>query len=278
MLSQIRQDKKLLFGLLGFGSGAIGALIAEIIPDRQGTFFTSLIDVVLWAAIAGMLIAIGLFWAIDVYSRRQTDWALLLKKSVPSGLAAGALSGGIAQIVFSLTEFPDIMTQIIFQAACWGIMGCFLGFSLSYSIRNLGTKKAIVAGIVGGFIGGLGFLITSDLLAATLGRMVGIGILGAALGLCLIIVEERYRSAYLEVHWAKNESGKFTLGSVPIHIGGSNEDDVFVYGIPPRAMTLWMEKGRVKGTYHVTGESKELLDGNPIKLGKAEMVVRMKSS
>jgi hypothetical protein len=108
--------------------------------------------------------------------------------------------------------------------------------------------------------------------------MFGVGILGAALGLSLILVEERYRSAYLEVHWAPNESSNFTLGSLPIFIGGGSEDDIYINGIPPHAMSLWLERGKVKGTYHVTGENKELQDGNPIKLGKVEMFVRMKSS
>jgi hypothetical protein len=38
-----------------------------------------------------------------------------------------------------------------------------------------------------------------------------------------------------------------------------------------------MEHGNVKGTYHVTGENKELHDGSPIKLGKVEMFIRVKS-
>ncbi len=47
----------------------------------------------LWAAISAMMIAIGLYWAIDVYSHRATDWPALLKKAIPSGLIAGAVSG-----------------------------------------------------------------------------------------------------------------------------------------------------------------------------------------
>jgi len=278
MLSQIRQDKKILFGLLGFCSGALGAFVAEIFPHQKDTYFALILFTALWAAVVGMVIAIGLFWAIDVYSRRLTDWPALLKKAIPSGLIAGAISGSIAQAIFGLTQFPDTTVQLIFQAGCWGIMGCLLCLSLSYSMRNLGSKKAIIAGAVGGIIGGFGFLLVSYFLANTLGRMVGIGILGASLGLCLIIVEERYRSAYLEVNWAKNETSKFTLGRTPIYIGGGGEDDVFIYGIPHHAMSLWLEKGQVKGTYHVTKENKELHDGNSIKLGKVEMFVRVKSS
>jgi hypothetical protein len=278
MFMQIRQDKKLLFGLLGFGSGALGALLVDFIPHERNTYFVLIFLMALMAAIVAMVIAIGLTWAIDIYSHKQTDWPILLQKSIPVGFIAGAISGGIAQAVFGLTEFPNTLTQLTFQAGCWGIMGCLLGWRLSHSIRNLSSKKAIIAGAVGGFIGGFGFLLVSNLIANTPGRMVGFGILGAALGLCLIIVEEHYRSAYLEVHWAKNESSKFTLGRMPIHIGGGKEDDIFVYGIQPRAMSLWIDHGKVKGTYHITGENKELHDGSPIKLGKVEMVVRMKST
>jgi hypothetical protein len=141
----------------------------------------------------------------------------------------------------------------------------------------MGSQRALIAGLIGGFIGGIGFLLSGFFIPETLGRMFGIGILGAALGMCLIIVEERYRSAYLEVHWAQNESSKFTLGSIPTFIGGGEEDDIFVYGMPQHAMSLWLERGKVKGLYNVTGEHKELQDGNPIKFGKVEMIVRVKN-
>jgi hypothetical protein len=278
MVSQIRRDKKLLFGLVGFGSGALGALIAEIVPlGTANNVFILIIEVALWAALCATIISIGLRWAIDFYNHRQTDWSVLLWKAIPSGLIAGAISGGIAQTIFGLLQFPETIVQLSFQAGCWGIMGCLLGMSSSYYIRNLGSKKATIAGAVGGIIGGFGFLLVSSILVNTFGRIVGIGIIGAALGLCLIIVEEHYRSAYLEVHWSRNETSKFTLGSIPTYIGGGKDDDVFVNGIPHHAMSLWLENGKVKGTYHVTGENKELHDGNPIKFGKVEMLVKMKS-
>ena len=178
-----------------------------------------------------MLISIGLFWAIELYNRKQTAIWNLLKKAVPSGFIAGVISGCIAQGIFGLIQFPNVLTQFIFQAACWGIMGCVLGVSLSYSIPNMGSLRPLVAGAIGGFIGGIGFLLSGIFVPATLGRMFGIGILGAALGLSLIIVEERYRSAYLEVHWAPNELSNFTLGTTPIFIGGG-DDNIFINGIP----------------------------------------------
>jgi len=44
------------------------------------------------------------------------------------------------------------------------------------------------------------------------------------------------------------------------------------------AMSLWLDRGKVKGTYQVTGAHKELHDGSRIQLGKVEMFVRVVKS
>ena len=280
MLSIIRQDKKLLFGLIGFVSGMLGALIADILtftlPDAQ-PYIIGIISVAVWAGLFSAIIATGLYWAIDVYGHRKTSWPVLLTKSIPIGFIAGAVSGGIAQAIYGpfSMALSDTWVHFLFQSACWGLAGLILGWGLSRAIPNMGAQRAVIAGAIGGLIGGAGFLIASDFLTATPGRMLGVGILGASLGLCLIIVEERYRTAYIEVHWAPNEVSKFTLGSIPIYIGGGGEDDIYVHGLQHHAMSLVSERGKVTGIYKVTGEQKELSNGSSIKFGKVEMIVRM---
>ena len=269
---RLSRNKKRFFVIVGFVSGALGSLLGESVLHSD-------FGIVLFTALTGMMISIGLFWATRVYNRRTPDLWDLLKKSVPSGFIAGAISGGIAAMIFGLASFiDDLLVKLFIQAACWGIFGCLLGWNLSRSNRNMGPRRALIAGAIGGFVGDWGFQFIALVIPETLGRMFGFGIIGAALGLTLILVEERYRSAFLEVHWAPNESSEFTLGNIPVFIGGGREDDVYVNGIPPHAMSLWMEKGTVKGTYHVTGDNKELQDGSPIKLGKVEMIVRIKST
>lgn len=272
---RLSQNKKVLFGVVGFVGGAIGALLGEIVPN-MGTSVIVILTTGLWMGLAGMIISVGLFWATRIYNRSQPDPRDLFEKSVPSGFLAGLVSGAFAQTIYALPDISDIFLGLFFQAACWGLLGGILGWRLSRSNRNLGAGRAAIAGAIGGFVGGWCFIIIGEFIPEVLGRMLGIGILGAALGLSLILVEERYRPGFLEVHWAKNESSEFTLGSTPLHIGGGSEDDIFINGIPPCAMSLWMDHGKVKGTYHVTGDSKELHDGNPIKLGNVEMFVRIK--
>jgi len=270
----IGQDKKYLFGLIGFLSGVCGALISEIAIRGSATYFIQVLLVALWAGIFAAIISLGLHWAIDIYSRRISSFQILIKNSLPMGFFAGAVSGGIAQAIFGLNLYNVPWIEFGFRAVCWGICGCILGAGLSYAIANLGLRRAFVAGGAGGLIGGVGFQLLALFLPEMLGRMFGIGILGLALGLCLVIVEESSRSAYLEVHWAPNEISKFTLGSKPVYIGGG-EDDVYISGIPHHAMSLVSANGKVNGVYYVNGDKKELSDGHRIKLGKAEMFVRI---
>ena len=103
--------------------------------------------------------------------------------------------------------------------------------------------------------------------------MLGIGIMGAALGLCLVIVEERSRVAYVEVHWTPDEVSYFTLGSTPIFIG-AGDSDICVPSVVRHAMSLVIEGGQIIGTDHTKGKKKQLLDGNHINIGKIDMVIR----
>jgi len=276
--SGIRQNKKMLFGLFGFISGMLGALISEFIyivtPVKQ-TILVGIFTTAVWAGLFSAVIATGLFYAIEIYGRRKGDWGELLKKSIPAGFVAGAISGGIAQAIFGpVSNFlSDLIVLFLFQSACWGILGLILGWRLSKAIPNLGAQRAMGAGFIGGFIGGAGFLIVGDFLELLPGHMLGIGIMGAALGLCIVLVEERSRVAFVEVHWTPDEVSYFTLGRTPVFIG-SGDSDIYVPTVVRHAMSLTIEGGQIIGTDHTKGKKKELFDGNHINIGKIDMIIR----
>jgi MFS family permease len=276
--SEIRQNKKMLFLLFGFISGMLGALLSEFIfvitPAKQA-LIVGIFTTALWAGLFSAVIATGLFYAIDIYGRRKANWVGLLKKSIPAGFIAGAVSGGVAQAIFGpLSNFLDnVLVLFLFQSACWSILGLILGWRLSQSIPNLGTRRALYAGFAGGFIGGAGFLIIGSFLDLLPGHMLGIGILGAALGFCVVIVEEQSRTAYLEVHWAPNDISFFTLGSTPVFIG-SGDSDICVPSVVRHGMSLVIEEGQIIGTDRTKGKKKQLFDGNHITIGKIDMIIR----
>ena len=275
-MASIRQNKKILFGGMGFIGGVTGALFGELAsPERTSESMLALIaSSALWGALIAVGILIGLTWALDIYAGRTRPSGVKLKGAIGSGLVAGAIALGIAQAVYGAHGFSG-MGGFFFQSGCWGLAGAILGGRISRAIPNLKSGRAMLAGFIGGGAGGMGFLIISGLLVAVLGRAIGVGILGAALGLAMVIVEELCREASLEVIWAPKETTVLSLGARPISIGGG-DDHVYIRGLPHRSATLQLEEGRIQYTDTATGKKTEFRDGSRIKIGKVEMVVHAK--
>lgn len=133
-----------------------------------------------------------------------------------------------------------------------------------------------IAGALGGFLGGIGFLIASSIFAEVLGRMAGFGVLGAALGLAVVAIEEMFRTARLDVIWAPKEVTSITLGSKPVFIGGG-DDHIFIDGLPQHALGVILENGKIQCIDNATGNRSDLKEGSRIQIGKVEVVVRTKS-
>lgn len=260
----MRNNKLVLFAAMGFAGGAIGSLLAEVVDNLS--FLHVIINTTLWAAVFSSVMTLGLFWAVEIYNRKPRLSTEVIKTAVFSGLVAGALGGGIAELVYRANPHSKIL-----QASCWGIAGLLIGWRLSSAVPNLGTKRGILAGGLGGVVGGVAFITVSSLFVEIIGRLVGIGILGAALGLAIVVVEMMFREAFLEVIWAPKEKTTVTLGSRPVSIGGG-DDHVHVRGLPSKAVQIAFDGGKIKYTDH-TGKKAEFKDGSKIQIGKLEIVV-----
>ena len=275
----------MLFALIGFLSGLLGGFIAQVaylfMPYNtgQGPQLILILKMAIYAGLFSAVIATGLYWAIDVYSHRMTDWQKLLKQGVPVGFVAGAISGAVTQFIYGPIsmliphDLVGLLVGFIFLCLCWGVLGLIIGWRLSKAISNLDAHRAIYAGFIGGFLGEVGIQIVTIFVPNILGQMLGIGIMGAALGLCLVIVEEISRVAYVEVRWTPDEVSYFTLGSTPVFIG-AGDSDIFVPTVVRHAMSLLIEGGKIYGTDHTKGKKKELFDGNHIIIGKIDMIIR----
>lgn len=268
----MRRNKHFLFGGLGFVGGAVGALVADLVPEGWARSpITHVGYTALWGAIFSAGILVGLTVALEIYAGRKRPSAEKIKSALSAGLLAGALAAGIAQAVFGAYRFEGL-GRFIFQSGCWGLAGSILGWRLSRSIPNLGAMRGAVAGLAGGWIGGMGFLLVSSLSAEVVGHLVGIGVLGGALGLAMVIVEAMFREASLEVMWAPREITVLSLGPKPISIGGG-DDHIYISGLPPRAATVSLEKCKIYYTDMLTGKKTEFRDGSRIKVGRVEMIV-----
>lgn len=272
-LAAIRANKPLLFLLAGALGGAAGSVLAEFAPGggRDASPLALIVATGIWSAIAASVLTAALFVAGEWHQRRDVR-PRSVQKLLLFGALAGFLSGAVAQGAYSVRVGSPAFHAIVVRTGCWALMGALLGALLSRPVPNLGLLRGLIAGAVGGGLGGIGFLLVGRVLPDAIGRLVGIGTLGLALGLAMIVVEKLFREASLEVIWAPNESTNFNLGAQAVTIGGG-EDHVFVRGLPPRFASIVFANGVIEYVEAATGTRTPLKDGSRLEIGKLNLVI-----
>ncbi len=272
-LAAIRANKPLLFLLAGAFGGAAGSVLAEFAPGggADATALELIVATGIWSAIAASVLASALFVAGEWHQRRDVR-PRSVQRILLFGALAGLVSGAAAQAAFSVQIGSAAFHAIVVRAACWALMGALLGALLSRPVPNLGLLRGVVAGAVGGGLGGMGFLLVGQVLPDAIGRLVGLGTLGFALGLAMIVVEKLFREASLEVIWAPNETTNFNLGAQAVTIGGG-EDHVFVRGLPPRFASIVFANGVIEYIETATGKRTPLKDGSRLEIGRLNLVI-----
>ena len=272
-LAALRSNKPLLYLLAGALGGAAGSVLAEFAPGggRDASPLILIIATGLWSAIAASVLASALFVAGEWHQRRDVR-PRSVQKILLFGALAGLVSGAAAQAAFSVQVGSAAFHAIVVRTVCWAMMGGLLGALLSRPVPNLGLVRGLIAGAAGGGLGGVGFLLVGAVLPDAIGRLVGIGTLGLALGLAMIVVEKLFREASLEVIWAPGETTNFNLGAQAVTIGGG-EDHVFVRGLPPRFASIAFNNGLIEYVEAATGKRTPLKDGSRLEIGKLNLVI-----
>lgn len=272
-LAALRSNKPLLYLCAGGFGGAAGSVLSEFAPGagREVTAWALMLAVGLWSAIAAAVLATALFVAGEWHQRRDVR-PRSVQKILLFGALAGLLSGAVAQAAYSVPIGSAAFHTVFVRVVCWALMGALLGALLSRPVPNLGLLRGLLAGAAGGGLGGVGFLLVGAVLPDAIGRLVGIGTLGLALGLAMIVVEKFFREASLEVIWAPNETTHFNLGAQAVTIGGG-EDHVFVRGLPPRFASIAFANGCIEYVETASGARTPLKDGSRLEIGKLNLVI-----
>lgn len=277
--NRFRSNKTAYFALAGFLGGFGGDLATELFPINSGgpkSIWESIICTALWvAAIAGGIVY-RLATAEMEYSRRQTSKADAARSAV-KGLLQGAIAGAAIEAIytagFMLGLKSGSLLAFLYQCLVWGMMGGVVGGLLAKSVPNFQRWRAVCAGGVGGSIGCAGFLVLCSILPEVLGRLFGVGVMGLAIGLSIVVAEKLAREASLEVIWAPNEVTFSNLGEQPVLIGGGPEDHVFVRGFPPSYAGITFSQGRVEYAEAASGREATLTNGSRLEIGKLTLIV-----
>jgi len=102
--------------------------------------------------------------------------------------------------------------------------------------------------------------------------MAGIGALGAALGIAIVVVDSIFREATLEIIWAPKEVTTVGLGGNMVTIGGG-DDHIYVAGLSRKAAGVVIEQGKIQYVDIASGQRTDLRDGSRLKIGSIEIVV-----
>lgn len=272
MGTSIRNSKPLLFASLGLTGGVVGALAGELVPSFRGSAVGLIATTSAWSAFCGGVIAVALFAASELYHRRRGFYSIQALRYLRAGAIGGAIAGAVAQAIYGTQFVPPDVQNLILRPLCWGLMGAILGWRLASTIPNLSAVRAAIAGGIGGTLGGVAFLIAGAFLPETFGRMAGIGALGVALGLAIVVVDSLFREATIEIIWAPKEITTVALGRVPVTIGGG-DDHIHVAGLPQNAAGVVIDQGKIQYVDTVSGRRTDLRDGSKIKIGPIEVVV-----
>lgn len=273
VLAKLRTNQLALHLIGGTLGGAAGALLAELVQnDPFETRFESVVNTGLWFSLCSAVIAAALFVSAEWYQRRELKAGRVLKVLL-FGAIAGFFSGAVAQGVFLVHIGSFDFQNYVLRSFCWGLAGAIIGGLLCRTVPNLGLFRGSAAGFIGGCIGGILFVLVSNQLPETLGRVVGVGSLGLALGLAMYLVENLFREASLEVIWAYNETTRVSLGAQPITIGGDVEDKIFLRGLPRHVSSIVLHNGQIEHFDNSNGTRTPLTDGSRLTIGSIHLVV-----
>lgn len=250
-------------------------------PSRPSLKAALIIGV--WAALLAVCTSLLLVMGQNHLLRRP----LLTGKSACAiflgGAFAGLVSGFFSQYLFSLgaqsiiAKFPDLGWLLKAGLVVgWMLLGGFLGAGMGWFIPNLSKIRSGFAGVVGGFLGALAFLLAAAVVTDLMGRVIGTFILGFAIGLMVALVEQLTRKAWLVVNWTQNQASTVNLGEKPVTIGGSRNDDIRIQGLAENTLSIILSGGKIQCTRQPQNQKMELKNQSAISLGKVRLVVHAK--
>jgi hypothetical protein len=228
------------------GAGVSGSADPQLEVTATASFS------LLWVALIGVwtaLLAVGLCLALLAGQNRYLHRPLFAAGRIPLALvvvgavAAGFVSGSVGQSLYSL--LLSVGAGGLGFVIGWVLLGGLLGWGVSFFVANLDRKRAALAGLAGGLLGAVAYLVWSNA-ADWLGRFAGAAVLGFCIGLVVAVVEAAFRRAWLEVRFGERETIHVNLGPEPVKVGGdARACTVWARGAADVALRFFVRNGQV---------------------------------
>jgi hypothetical protein len=243
-------------------------------------------------ALAGLLIGGSLGVFLNAYGPIRDGAWLKLARAVTWGATAAAVGGALG-LVAGEKVIGLLQGGLWGRALSWSVLGLGIGLGQGLADRS---RERLIYGLLGGGLGGFlgGFLFEWLRVAMgnrpDLSQAVGIVILGAGLGLCLALVEQVLRRAWIQVQNGRQEGRIYLLAHPRCRLGLDERAEIGIFGdaavarrhaeieVTPDGYVLQhlaaQSSTRVNGS-PVAGRQ-TLKDGDRIELGHTLLVFRQR--
>ncbi len=224
-------DQRMRSAIAGGLGGLLGWLLNEVLAESwtQGWF-----GVISFGALVGL----GIGTALGIASEIFMQSAYRLKRSIATGAKVGVVGGvvGIAlgQIIYQLL----ILLPFVGRSLSWAVFGAFVGTAEGITRQSRqGMRAAALGGLIGGAIGGFAFDLIDQFAWLRFGtgvvhRAVALTILGACIGLWIVILERQLSPATLKVVSGRFEGREFFLDKPTLTLGSDERGDIPIFGDP----------------------------------------------
>lgn len=137
----------------------------------------------------------------------------------------------------------------------------------------------MIAGLLGGIIGGAVFLFSQIFMPVIYSHLIGVSIIGFFIGLMISFFEELLREAWLTVEYSKNEKRNISLGSKPIVLGSSPLADIYLptKKYLPETLIFEIRNSKVIVENKINNQVFEVRNGSKIQLGSIMVIVNTRS-
>lgn len=208
----------------------------------------------------------------------------------------GSLSkGDPLQIVYEFDYAGPVVAKAeglgwLLRLIGWTLFGILVGAGQGLARRSgEAVRNLALGGAIGGAAGGLGFLVTVTVLGSIgaggpASRLIGMAILGAAIGLCMVVAEQALSAALMVVN-GRYEGRRIPLDRPSLRLGRDELSEIYLGGDPAIAgnhCTFTKRGGRYiveagAGAVEVNGvpvTSQELAPGDRIQVGNTRLLFR----
>jgi hypothetical protein len=217
---------------------------------------------------AGLLIGGSLGAFLNAYGPARDGAWLKMARAITWGAPAAAIGGAVG-LLAGEAVIGLLRGGLLGRALSWAVLGLGIGLGQGLADRSRERLKyGLLGGGLGGFAGGFLFewLRSTFSDRTDLSQAVGIVLLGAGLGLCLALVEQVLRRAWVQVQSGRQEGRIYLLAHPRCRLGLDERAEVGIFGDPAVARKHAEIELTPQGyiLHQLAGQGNTRLNGAPV--------------